>query len=285
MWARAASYIRRDESPVNRRFIANTQHHRENQLTLQPTDFWNLDWYGDWGQVIKHHESTIRREILRNRGESGYRAFQAHATSHVRSINSRNAASVPQVLWPRVKAFLRVQHSPEQISAYLPISHESIYRYIYRDRSCKLRSYLRSQKKKRRCYGANRSLSSAPIANRRGIELHPASVERRARIGHWEVDTIIGKGHKGAIVTLVERKSGFTLFKLVANKTARVVSAAMIALLMPSSTWWQSSPVTTVVSLRCMRRLMLFWDTSPTLQGRITVWFVSMSQRAGNLIR
>jgi IS30 family transposase len=184
-------------------------------------------------QHLERHESTIRREILRNSGQSGYRAFQAHVMSSVRSIGSRNATRVPHILWPRVEAFLSVQHSPEQISSYLPISHESIYQHIYRDRSRRLRSFLRCQKKKRRCYAGNRSLSTGPIANRRGIELRPASVELRARIGHWEVDTIIGKGHKGVIVTLVERKSGFTLLKLLPNKTAPVVSAAMIELLMP----------------------------------------------------
>lgn len=184
-------------------------------------------------QALERHESTIRREILRNSSASGYGAIQAHVISGVRSIGSRNATRVPQILWPRVEAFLSVQHSPEQISAYLPISHESIYQHIYRDRSLRLRSHLRCQKKKRRCYAGNRSPSSAPIGNRRGIELRPASVELRARIGHWEVDTIIGKGHKGVIVTLVERKSGFTLLKLLPNKTAEVVSAAMIELLMP----------------------------------------------------
>lgn len=184
-------------------------------------------------QQLSRHESTIRREIKRNSGESGYRAIQAHVTSSVRSINCRNAARVPAYLWTRVEAFLSVQHSPEQIASYLPISHESIYQHIYRDRSCKLRRYLRCQKKKRRCYAGNRSQSSAPIAKRRGIELRPASVERRVRIGHWEADTIIGKGHQGAIVSLVERKSGFTLLKLVANKTAEVVSSAMIEMLKP----------------------------------------------------
>jgi IS30 family transposase len=184
-------------------------------------------------QHLERHESTIRREIQRNSGQDGYRAIHAHVRSCVRSIGSRNARKVPQMLWPRVEAFLSVQHSPEQIASYLPLSHESIYQHIYRDRSCKLRPYLRSQKRKRRCYAGNRSLTTGPIANRRGIELRPASVELRACIGHWEVDTIIGKGHKGAIVTLVERKSGFTLLKLLPNKTAENVSAAMIELLMP----------------------------------------------------
>ena len=50
--AYAASDVRRNESPVNWRFIAKEQDRCRNQLTLQTSDFWNIDWYGDWGQVI-----------------------------------------------------------------------------------------------------------------------------------------------------------------------------------------------------------------------------------------
>jgi transposase, IS30 family len=66
-------------------------------------------------QHLERHESTIRREIRRNSGESGYRAFQAHVMSSVRSIGSRNATRVPQILWPRVEAFLNLRlpaHQP-----------------------------------------------------------------------------------------------------------------------------------------------------------------------------
>ncbi|GAB4127800.1 MAG: hypothetical protein Fur0040_10740 [Sideroxydans sp.] len=58
---------------------------------------------------------------------------------------------------------------------------------------------------------------------------------RRKRYGKndWEADTIIGKGHKQALVSLVERKSGFTLIEKVERKTAQAVSEAMIKLLRP----------------------------------------------------
>ncbi len=53
------------------------------------------------------------------------------------------------------------------------------------------------------------------------------------RIGDWEIDTVIGKNHKGALVTIVERKSKFTLIKKVNSKHADVVSDATIELLKP----------------------------------------------------
>jgi len=58
-------------------------------------------------------------------------------------------------------------------------------------------------------------------------------VETRSRVGDWEADTIIGKHHKMAIVSLVERKTGLTLIQKVARKTAEEVSGAMIRLMRP----------------------------------------------------
>ena len=71
------------------------------------------------------------------------------------------------------------------------------------------------------------------ISNRRAIEDRPAIVETRSRIGDWKVDTIIGKNHRQAIVSLVERKTGFTLIRKVERKTAQAVGRAMTALLTP----------------------------------------------------
>ena len=50
---------------------------------------------------------------------------------------------------------------------------------------------------------------------------------------HWEGDTVIGAAHKQAIVTLVERKSGFAVLAKVSNKTADLVGRAIEAKLKP----------------------------------------------------
>jgi IS30 family transposase len=67
------------------------------------------------------------------------------------------------------------------------------------------------------------------------IEQRPEIVQQRQRIGDWEVDTIVGKRHHQAIVTLTERKSRFALLKKVEQRTADQVSRAMIDLLKPVS--------------------------------------------------
>jgi len=67
------------------------------------------------------------------------------------------------------------------------------------------------------------------------IEKRPAIVEQRRRIGDWEVDTIVGKRHHQAIVTLIERKSRFALLRKVEQHSADQVCNAMIDLLQPVS--------------------------------------------------
>ena len=74
------------------------------------------------------------------------------------------------------------------------------------------------------------------IIGRRPISERPGHIEERRQIGHWEGDTVIGKGHKQAIVSLVERKSGYAVLAKVKNKTADLVSNAIIDRLKPLAT-------------------------------------------------
>lgn len=71
--------------------------------------------------------------------------------------------------------------------------------------------------------------------DRVSIDERPEIVELKNRVGDWEFDTIIGKGHKQAIVSLTERKSRFTLIQKVTRKTAQSVAKAIIDLLSPLS--------------------------------------------------
>jgi IS30 family transposase len=70
------------------------------------------------------------------------------------------------------------------------------------------------------------------IINRVDITLRPKIVDRKTRIGDWEADTIIGKAHQGAIVSLVDRKTKFTKLIKVKDKTAESVTSAVISSLL-----------------------------------------------------
>lgn len=63
------------------------------------------------------------------------------------------------------------------------------------------------------------------MAGKRPITARPAAVARRARVGHWEIDTMLGAGQAGAcILTLVERKTGYVLIGQLQERTTAEVN-------------------------------------------------------------
>ena len=185
-------------------------------------------------QILGRHQSTISREVLRNSGLRGYRPRQAEILCQQRAQASRNALQIDPVTRKLVAERLNLQWSPEQISASLPVSHETIYQHVYADKAQggTLWKHLRCQRKRRKRYASGKS-RRGQIIGRRPIAERPASVETRSQVGHWEGDTVIGAGHKQAIVTLVERKSGFAVLSHVTRKTSGLVSQAIITSLAP----------------------------------------------------
>ena len=183
---------------------------------------------------LNRHKSTISREIARNSGLRGYRPRQASLLADERSINSRNARQITEADWLSVETLLKIQWSPEQIAAGAPISHETIYRHIYADKASggALWTHLRCQKKRRKRYGSGRE-RRGQIIGRRPISKRPAHIEERRQIGHWEGDTVIGVRHKHAVVSLVERKTGYAILAKVHRKTSDLVSGAIIRRLNP----------------------------------------------------
>jgi IS30 family transposase len=184
------------------------------------------------------HKSTISRELSRNRGGRGYRPKQAHELA----LMKRRAHARPRIsaeTWELVEDLVRLDLSPEQVSGRLKlerglsISHERIYQHIYANKRAggDLHKHLRCQKKRRKRYGKYSRRGQIP--DRVGIELRPAIVDSRRRIGDWEADTIIGKAHRQAIVSLTERKSMFTLLRKVPQRTAELVEDATVKLLGP----------------------------------------------------
>jgi IS30 family transposase len=179
-------------------------------------------------------KSTISREISRNSGRRGYRPHQACFKAEERSLGSRNAKQVDSSVLNRAFEMLMEEWSPEQIAGCLPISHETVYRHVYadKDKGGTLVKHLRSQKKRRKRYASGHQ-RRGQMPNRRSIHDRPIEVNDRLEIGHWEGDTVIGAGHKQAIVTLVERKSGFARIVKVTKKSAEQVSNAMVQSLQP----------------------------------------------------
>lgn len=184
--------------------------------------------------------STISRELKRNTGQRGYRPKQAH----IKALTRREEASKMIKMTPEVitliEAKIQLEWSPEQVCGWLgvdqnvSISHERIYQHVWADKrqGGTLYKHLRhSHKKRKKQYGSKDKRGQ--IRNRVSIDERPEIVEQKTRIGDWEIDTVIGQNHQGALVTIVDRVSKFTLIKKVDSKRAEVVTEATITLLKP----------------------------------------------------
>ena len=189
-------------------------------------------------EMLGRHKSTISRELWRNRGGRGYRPKQAHRVALARR-QAKARARLSQGDWVLIEALIRQDWSPEQIAGRLweerrlQISHEWIYLHIYEDKASggTLHRHLRCRKKRRKRYGSYERRGTIP--GRVFIDERPPIVESRRRRGDWEGDTLIGKRHRGALLSLVERKSSYTLIERVSRKTAAEVRKAILQRLEP----------------------------------------------------
>jgi IS30 family transposase len=135
---------------------------------------------------------------------------------------------------------LKFQWSPVQISGWIKrhgeesVSHETIYSYIWKNKrqGGLLFKELRHQGKKYNKRG-KKTAGRSCIPNRIDIDQRPSIVEEKTRLGDWELDIIIGAGHKGVIVSMVERASKLNKLVKVSHKTAEEVSQALIERLEP----------------------------------------------------
>lgn len=188
---------------------------------------------------LGRHRSTITRELGRNRSSDGrYRHRQAQEHANARRRKSRRGRQHSEEQYCRVNELLAQKYSPEQISGYLKkcgefqISHETIYRHVWADlvTGGNLHQHLRQSPKQRRKRYKSYD-SRGRLAHKRMIAERPASVETRSRLGHWEIDTVLGKGTKDCIVTIVERKSGFLLIGKLRNRTKEELNKRVIMLI------------------------------------------------------
>ncbi len=190
---------------------------------------------------LGRHRSTIYREIARNScwiTDGAYRPSKAQRRTHARRGRSRRNRHYSEADYGIVRHLLEEKWSPEQIIGYLrknkqyAFGHETIYQYIWRDKSNggDLWTHLRcAQKRRRKRY---RSYDSrGRLATKRNISERPATVETRRFKGHWEIDTVMGKGSLDCIVTLVERKTGFTVIGKLKNRTTASLNKRTIKLI------------------------------------------------------
>ncbi len=190
---------------------------------------------------INRSRSTVSREVnkLGSNPKVDYDAYLAHWSAKDDYLNKRNLDKIST--YKPLKTFvykgLLSQWTPEQISGrikeiypndpIMSISHEAIYRHIYTRPQASLNKKLIKllvREKTRRRTPKKRRGTGSKIINQVSIDNRPKHIELRQEIGHWEGDLVIGKGHKSAIGTIVERKTRFTLILKLKSKKANEVA-------------------------------------------------------------
>lgn len=187
-------------------------------------------------------KSVISREIRRNADQRGcsYKPDLAQRKYAQRLRDKPKLVKFTKEICDRMLDLLAQELSPEQIKGKcdlqgLPmVSHERIYQYIWEDKKRKghQHEYLRTSGKRYRKRGASKDRRGI-IKGRIGIEHRPKRVDLKEDFGDLEIDTIIGRNHKQAIVTINDRATGYLWMKRVPFRTAELVQKATVELLLP----------------------------------------------------
>ena len=193
-------------------------------------------------ESIGVHPSTICREIQRNRDDIDrtYSYEFAQTTARNRQQSKVKYTVITSKIKTYIKSKLKEDWSPEQIAGRMKrdkgfnICHETIYRYIYYNklRGGRLYKHLRHKNKKYHSR-SNKYQRRGIIIDRVSIDKRPKVVDKKNRIGDFEIDTVIGLNHIGALVTVVDRKSKYAIIQKVKSKRAKEVTQALITMLQP----------------------------------------------------
>ena len=193
----------------------------------------------EMARLMGRHRSTIARELARNssRRDHIYRTRHAQDETNRRRWQSGRNQRFGTADWHTVVCLLREGLSPEQISGRLrlegrlEISHESIYRYIRRDKrqgGMLFRLLRQPAKWRKRHVGAEKR---GRLAGKRHITERPAAAELRQEIGHWEMDTIVSPHDRHCVISLVERVTGCVLIGKLRSRSVAATNRRAIQLI------------------------------------------------------
>ena len=193
-------------------------------------------------------ESTFYREFKRNCKKRVYNAKHANMLAEERRKTGHYKTVFTSGMEKIIKDKLENhQWSPEQIVGWCKtrnikmVSHERIYQFVLKDKLSGglLFKHLRTgQKIYKKRYGSKDRRGVIP--NKVLIDDRPDIVQNKERVGDFEIDLIIGANHKGALITIVDRKTSFVLIEPLKSKGAAEVTKALYNALIPYKKWTQT---------------------------------------------
>jgi IS30 family transposase len=190
--------------------------------------------------AVGKDKSVISRELKRNGNRNGYHAHSAQMYADERKERFQEPRKWTECMKRKIiKELTEEQWSPEQIrgkalrDGIAMVSVERIYQLIRYDKKQggTLYKHLRHRlKHRKRPAGGKKVL----IPDKVFIDQRPAIINNKERFGDWEIDTMVGANHQGAILTATERKTGFLLMKkLAGGKDAKALAKDLFAMLLP----------------------------------------------------
>jgi IS30 family transposase len=187
--------------------------------------------------AIEKNKSVISRELKRNANLKGKYSFEyAQDMANLRKERMKKPRRLTPWLKNEVIQLIKQEWSPQQIEGRLKlenkpfVSHETIYKIVRDDKNNGGTLYRHTRHKlKHRKRPVGKKVA---IKNRITIDQRPEIVDTKKRFGDWEIDTIVGENNKGAILTMVERKTAFLMMeKLKYGKNAKELSKVAVRLM------------------------------------------------------
>lgn len=187
--------------------------------------------------AIGKDKSVVSRELKRNCDNRNreYRADLAQRKYESRQKNKGKRICFTEEVKQYVDECLAKDFSPEQISGRAVVegrkcvSHERIYQYVWKDKKAggDLYTHLRHKGRRYRKRG-NAKDSRGIIKDRVDISQRPEIVDQKQRLGDLEIDTMIGKNHKGALLTINDRVSSYVIIEKLNGKDAKELALKVI---------------------------------------------------------
>ena len=244
----------------------------------------------DIAKAIEVSASTISRELKRNCGKQGHYNYKtAQLNANYRKHRRPGNRTKTQIMERAIGLLVTEQWSPQQISGSLAlenvfISHETIYKYIRGDkaRGGVLYKNCRHHLKHRKRTVTGKHI---PIPNRTSISERPQEADGE-RFGDFEMDTIVGKDGRGAIVTLTERSTNMLFMrKLDKGKNARELARTVVKMLGPYKEYIKTITTDNGTEFACHEIIAKALDTKVYFADPYASWQKGAIENQNGLIR